>query len=153
MIDEEKRLQVIFSLISLAHEMRNARFPKTSYSKILRETIYFVWEIRDVSKHSNLRKRSKAAEGLQASALDYDHAVPMRIVIETLLCAWPDKQEVEKVLRCFVHGVLITKEEHELLREKGLSSKMPNDWDGKDWTARYLKVGIELSALQGGEMA
>ena len=152
MIDEEKRLQVLFSVIALACEMREAGFPKTSYSKILRETIFFVWEIRDVKKHSLLRKRSKAAEGLLPGELDYDHAVPMRIVIEVLLGAWPDRTAVELALRNLVLGVMITKQEHELLRERGLSSKMPDDWDGKDWTARYKQVGIEFSAVQSGEM-
>ena len=99
MIDEEKRLQVIFSVIALVYEMREVGFPKSSYSKILRETIYFVWEIRDLSKHSPLRKRSKAADGLPPSELDYDHAVPMRLVIELLLNAWPDKEIVELVLK------------------------------------------------------
>lgn len=153
MIDEEKRLQVIFSVIALAHEMREAGFPKTSYSKILRETIYFVWEIRDVSKHSPLRKRSKAAEGLPPSELDYDHAVPMRLVIESLLNAWPDTEKVEQFLRDLVRGVLITKDEHDTLRRQGLSSKMPDDWDGKDWAARYKEVDIEFSTLQAGEAA
>lgn len=153
MIDEEKRLQVIFSVVALAYEMREAGFPKSSYSKILRETIYFVWEIREVSKHSPLRKRSKAAEGLPPSELDYDHAVPMRLVIERLLNAWPDKEIVELVLKNLVRGVLITKNEHDLLRREGLSSKMPSDWDGKDWTARYREAGIEFSTLQAGEAA
>ena len=151
MIDEEKRLQVIFSVIALAHEMREAGFPKTSYSKILRETIYFVWEIRAMSKHSALRLRSKAAEGLLPSELDYDHAVPMRIVIDLLLGAWPEKDAVEHVLRNLVRGVLITKEEHKCLRKKLLSSKMPADCDRKDWAARYKKLGIEMPVPQGGE--
>lgn len=153
MIDEEKRLQVIFSVIALVYEMRDVGFPKSSYSKILRETIYFVWEIRDLSKHSPLRKRSKAADGLPPSELDYDHAVPMRLVIELLLNAWPDKEIVELVLKNLVRGVLITKNEHDLLRSEGLASKMPSDWDGKDWTARYKKAGIEFSTLKAGDAA
>ena len=68
----------------------------------------------------------------------------MRTVIEMILNKSPDRQAVEDIIRRFVHGVLITKEEHEYLRENGLSSKMPADWDGKDWTARYTKVGISL---------
>jgi hypothetical protein len=150
-IGEEKRLQVIFSVIALVHDMRKEGFPKTSYSKILRETIFFVWEVREVTKHSQIRERSKAAEGLPPSELDYDHAVPMRIVMEMLLRAWPDEGAVEHALRNLVRGVLITKREHQRLREKGLSSKMPDDWDGKDWAARYKAVGIEFSTMQGGE--
>ena len=149
MVNEEKRLQVVFSVILLAHEMRAAGFSKTSYSKILRETIYFVWEIREVSKHSPQRIRSKAADGLPPSELDYDHAVPMRVVTEILLGAWPEKDAVEHVLRNLVRGVLITKDEHNMLSREGLSSKMPSDWDGKDWTARYREVGILLSSPKG----
>lgn len=39
-----------------------------------------------------------------------------------------------------------------MLRERELSSKMPGNWDGKDWTARYKELGIELSSLQSGEV-
>lgn len=43
-----------------------------------------------------------------------------------------------------MHCVLTTNEEHKHLRKEKLSSKMPDDWDGKDWTARYREVGISL---------
>ena len=99
--------------------------------------------------HSILRKKSKAANGLSPDQLDYDHAVPMRIVIEMIINAWPDKQAVERILRDLVHGVLITKKEHESLRTAKLASKMPDDWNGNDWSARYKKLGIELSTQEG----
>lgn len=143
-ISEKDRLQIVLSVVELAHEMHKLGFPKAAYSRILRETIFFAWEIREISKHSNLRERSAAAEGLPPSQLDYDHAVPMRIVIEMILNKSPDREAVEDIIRRFVHGVLITKEEHEYLRKKELSSKMPDDWDGEDWAARYTKVGISL---------
>jgi hypothetical protein len=147
-ISEKDRLDIVFSVVELAHKMYGLGFPKAAYSRILRETIFFVWEIRERSKHSHLRARSKAAEGLLPSQLDYDHAVPMRIVIEMILNKSPDRQAAEDIIRRFVHGVLITKEEHEYLRENGLSSKMPADWDGKDWTARYREVGITLAGQE-----
>ncbi|WP_223428476.1 hypothetical protein [Tateyamaria pelophila] len=142
--NEEKRLHVIFSVVAIAHEMRELGFPKTAYSKILRETIFFVWEIRELSKYSPMRKRSKAAEGRRNDKLDYDHAIPMRIIIEMLLNKWPNKEAVTYIITHLVHGVLITKEEHILLSEEGLSSTMPKDWDGSDWMTRYKKVGIDL---------
>lgn len=146
MIDEEKRLRIVLSVVALAHEMREAGFPKTAYSKILRETIHFVWETRELSKYSRMRKRSKAAEGLSPRDLDYDHAVPMRIIIEMILNAWPSREAVKRILKDLVHGILITKAEHALLRYKKLSSKMPDDWNGKDWTARYKAAGIDLTS-------
>lgn len=60
-------------------------FPRAAYSRILRETIFFVWEISEISKHSNLRVRSKAADGVPPSQLDCDHAVPMRLIIKMIL--------------------------------------------------------------------
>lgn len=149
-MDKEKRIATIFSIVAVAHEMRQDGFSKTAYSKILREGIFFVWESREAPKYSKSRIRSKAAEGLPPSQLDYDHAVPMRIVIEMILDAWPDKEAVEKILTDLVRGVLITKKEHERLREKKLASRMPDDWDGKDWTARYKKLGIEVSPEKSG---
>ena len=149
-ISEKDRLHIVLSVVELAHEMYRFGFPKAAYSRILRETIFFVWEIREISKHSELRARSKAAEGLLPSQLDYDHAIPMRIVIEMILDAWPDKESVEKILTELVRGVLITKKEHERLREKKLASRMPDDWDGKDWTARYKKLGIEVLPEKSG---
>lgn len=149
MIDEEKRLQVVFSTVELAHGMCEMGFPKTAYSKILRETIHFVWEIRELPKHSKLRIRSKAASGLKPSDLDYDHAVPMRIVIDIILTEWPDRRKVEWVLRNMVRGILITKDEHRELRKHKLASSMPEDWDGQDWTARYRVAGIELADQEG----
>ena len=151
MISEEKRLQTVFSVIALSHEMRELGYPKTAYSRILREAVFFVWEMRETAKHSKHRVRSKAAVGLHPRELDYDHAVPMRVVVELLLDAWPNKQAVEYVLRNLVRGVLITKDEHGNLRKELLSSKMPEDWNGIDWDARYKKVGIELSFPEGGE--
>lgn len=151
MMDEETRLQTVLSVIAISHGMREVGYPKTAYSRILRETIHFVWELREGTKHSKLRIRSTAGIGLQPRELDYDHAVPMRIIVERLLDAWPDKQAVEHLLRNLVRGVLITKEEHRLLREKGLSSRMPDDWDGSDWQARYEAAGIELSSIETGE--
>lgn len=149
MIDEEKRLAIIFSVAETAFVMQQSGFPKTAYSKLLREAIFFVWEIREKPKHSKHRVRSNAAIGLPSSELDYDHAVPMRIVIEMILAAWPDTQRVEWIIRNLVRGVLITKDEHSLLRARKLSSQMPDDWDGKDWAARYREVGICLSSPKG----
>ena len=148
-IEEGKRLRVIFSAVKLAYEMRDLGFQKTAYAKILRETIHFVWEIREIPKRSRYRLRSKAALGVPLSELEYDHAIPMRVVIEMILTNWPDKRQVEWVLRNMVRGVLITKEEHNSLRDKKLSSAMPDGWGGQDWTARYRMAGIELADQEG----
>jgi hypothetical protein len=72
-------------MVELAREIYELGFPRAAYSRILREIIFFAWEIREISRHSNLRVRSKAAVHLQPSLLDYDHAVPMRLVLEMIL--------------------------------------------------------------------
>ena len=148
MIDEEKRLAIVFSVAETALAMREAGFPKTAYSKLLRETIFFVWEVREATKYSKDRRRSKAAMGLMPSELDYDHAVPMRIITDLILNALPNREAVEKILQELVCGVLITKQEHDFLRKENLASKMPDDWNGKDWAARYRTAGILISDQQ-----
>ncbi|MBW0159245.1 hypothetical protein [Sedimentimonas flavescens] len=146
MIDDEKRLEFVLSAVELAFNMRDAGLSKTSYSRVLRETIFFVWEIRKFEKHSPLRERSQAAVGLPKNQVDYDHAIPMQIVIGKLLEAWPNREEVVNIVRNMVHGVIITKHEHAHLRQIGLNSRMPQGWDGNVWTARFDAAGIALAS-------
>jgi len=49
------------------------------------------------------------------------------------------------LLRKFYISVAITKHEHTVvLKEFGLASGMPNDWNGTDPLARYSKAGIRI---------
>jgi len=75
----------------------------------------------------------------------YDHAIPFRYIEAELLdLAEVTPQAVADVLekKCVV--ALITTEEDRKLNAAGLSSKMPENWDGLDPLARYKAVGIDL---------
>jgi len=75
----------------------------------------------------------------------YDHAIPFRYIEAELLgLAEVTPQAVADVLekKCVV--ALITTEEDRNLNAAGLSSKMPENWDGLDPLARYKAVGIDL---------
>ena len=138
------RVDLITRAVDLALLMRAAGVNRTAYAKILRETIFYVWETRSKTKYDRTRLRSRAARDLPPAELDYDHAIPMKIVIDQLLEAGPDPVAVGRILHEMVHAVLITKNEHSELQKKKLGNAMPSDWDGADWTARYRKAGIRL---------
>jgi hypothetical protein len=140
----EERAELVLSVIELAVKMKAAGMPKTPYARMLRESIFFVWETAAIKKHGKERRRSRAAVGMKPADLDYDHAIPMKIVIDMLLEAWPDKRLARQILEQKVIGVLITKDEHKRLREIGLHSSMPRDWDGVDWRARYQYAQIDV---------
>ena len=138
------RIDLITRTVDLALRMRAAGVSRTAYAKILRETIFFVWEVGSKTKYDKTRRRSWAARGLPPAELNYDHAIPMKIVIDQLLESGPDPVAVGRILHEMVHAVLITKNEHSKLQEKELGNAMPSDWDGADWTARYRRAGIRL---------
>jgi hypothetical protein len=138
------RTDLITRAVDLALLMRAAGVGRTAYAKILRETIFFVWETGSKAKYDQSRPRSWAARGLRPAELDYDHAIPMKIVIDQLLEAGPDPVAVSRILREKVHAVLITKKEHSELQKKKLGNAMPSGWDGADWRARYREAGIRL---------
>ena len=141
------RLEIVTQAVDLALRMRAAGVSRTGYAKMLREVIFFAWETAEHSKYDPARPRSAAAQGLPPAELDYDHAIPMKIVIDLALKAGPDADAVEGVLREKVHAVLITKEEHARLRDLKLGNEMPVDWDGIDWRARYRAAGITLPEM------
>ena len=53
------------------------------------------------------------------------------------------KRRVSNLLRKLFRVRRVTKNEHDELTGKGLRSKMPGNWNGKDPWARYDLVGIE----------
>ena len=138
------RIDLIACAVDLALRMRAAGVRRTAYAKVLRETIFFVWETGSKTKYDKSRRRSWAARDLQPAEMDYDHAIPMRIVIDQLLEAGPDPVAVGRILHEMVHAVLITKKEHSELQKKKLGNAMPSNWDGMDWRARYREAGIRL---------
>lgn len=144
MLVRDKNVHIIVSAVHLAMQMREAGVSRTGYSRILRETVFFSWETFGEPKYSQNRPRSVSSVGLLRRCLDYDHAIPMSIVIDDLVNAGPKPEAVLNILQTKVLGVLLTKEEHAALRNSGLSASMPPGWDGVDKYARYRILGIEI---------
>jgi hypothetical protein len=81
----------------------------------------------------------------QPQMLIHEHVIPKKVVIELLLkLPNPTTGSVHQLLESFCKGVVITKEEDTRLNRRGLRSKMPSDWDGKDLWARYTVAKIVL---------
>lgn len=83
----------------------------------------------------------------QAGNLVKDHAIPIRALRIAMLEERPSSIEAirEYLLRWYRLGV-ITQSEHNRLRQLGLVSAMPSDWDERDVFARYLTAGIKLAS-------
>ena len=140
------QLALIAEAVKYCQRVKAMGMPAACYSKALREPVYFLWERRNGGK-SRAKFRSRAAQGLNFGKREivYDHAIPFRYIEAELLdLAEVTPQAVADVLekKCVV--ALITTEEDRKLNAAGLSSKMPENWDGLDPLARYKAVGIDL---------
>ena len=51
---------------------------------------------------------------------------------------------IYKLIDKYYYVALITKDEHKKLSNKGYKQKMPEDWDGQSFKARYQKAGINI---------
>jgi len=74
-----------------------------------------------------------------------DHALPLSILLNSVYQR--KLTDVDDLIRLVaLHSVmaLITKEEDDRLKSRGLVKTMPSSWDSKDVLARYKHVGIEL---------
>jgi hypothetical protein len=79
----------------------------------------------------------------------YEHAVPAGVVRVALLDGGTDEALVASLLVSAGEVAVLLRSEDALLRAAGLAQKMPAGWQvGDEPTARYDKVGIELSAVR-----
>ena len=147
-MDEQRRLELIVEAVRYCQRVASMGMKPSSYSKALREPVYFLWECRQgTSKDQRAQYRSRAALGVQRGAgqLVCDHAVPFNYLQDELLgISEVTARAVRDVLNRHGVTVLITKEEDRRLNQAGLRSRMPDDWDGSDRLARYKAAGIKI---------
>lgn len=88
--------------------------------------------------------------GTSAQRQAKDHAVPVKVIISTLMEAPVlDRDFVLETLSQFYVSVILSEDEHVVvLKNLGLESDMPPDWDGKEPFARYRVAGIEVLPLK-----
>jgi hypothetical protein len=89
------------------------------------------------------RMRRKADD--KEIRLIVDHAVPLASMIEWLFEPGADlsRNAIRQHLKRWYHLGVLTSSEDATLNRLGLRSKMPDDWDGKDLTARYHQAAIK----------
>ncbi len=145
---ESQRLALIVEAVRYCQRVKAMGMPVSSYSKALREPIYFLWECRESKNKEHVAKsRSRASLGIGfgTGELVYDHSVPFKYLqAELLALSEVTVETVATALSRYRAGVLITKEEDARLNAAGYRSKMPKGWDGADHFARYKAVGIEI---------
>jgi hypothetical protein len=77
---------------------------------------------------------------------EVEHAMPQKELIKLISATDLDPAEVWHLLSTYLVTYYVTKEEHDRLKNLGLQSKMPDDWDGVDPLARYRAAEIDVSA-------
>ena len=86
------------------------------------------------------------------SNFSFEHMVPKgkyifnRIKEEAKKNISDDKLQklIYELVDKYYYVALITKDEHKKLSNKGYKQKMPEDWDGQSFKARYQKAGINI---------
>ena len=84
--------------------------------------------------------------------LIHEHAVPRNIIKQKIIDnlestdLYDDEciNKVFNIIRDLSKSVVITKDEDKKLNKAGRRQKMPENWDGKDWKARYRLEDKEI---------
>jgi hypothetical protein len=93
------------------------------------------------------RKIGTSENGLLASKVESDHAVPLSVIVDKIINQNEmDEKILFSLLSKYLVSVNITNEEHMRLKDLGLQSSMPNGWDHSDPYARYAAAQIKLES-------
>ena len=132
--------EIIDSLLWQVKGFKNGHVSERATKRILRASIR-----RIKSKNIGF---SSASENETKN--DEDHAVPVKVIIQMIMDSKNiDRASIIEILDKFFVSVTITKKEHkETLKNNGLESDMPNDWDFNDPFARYKSVGIKINEIK-----
>ncbi len=126
-------------------------------NKIVRETIFFLYEGGDLDKWSFERPHSAAARALHHDARSkgvrcngkqfpvvYDHAVPLDALSNGLREATASYEEMHDFLIQHVQGVAILTGENAKLSKRGLRNRLPAGAQTHDLLARYRTAEINF---------
>jgi len=154
-MNDTKRLQLIAEAVRYCKYVKKKGMPPTCYTKALREPIHFLWERRigAIPPHFSGPKvcaamfRSRKAKGVRfgKDKLVYDHAIPLNYLQDELLnLSSVTARRVKRLLNKFCIVVLITKKEDQKLNNANYQERMPDNWNGTSFRARYKAVGIKI---------
>jgi len=135
--NHNKKLQMLIKVIEDCKTHIELKTPNRVWST------YFRYALNEFEKDVNLISKSLIDDPEQK--VIYEHAIPFRIVRDKLIQLDEiTKQSVSAILEKYHVVAKISEKEDRLLKEAGLDSKMPDNWDEKNMFARYESVGIEI---------
>lgn len=83
--------------------------------------------------------------------LRHEHSIPKVFIedkIEELYeKAIATKDNILNLLNNYSHATIVNKDEDTVINKHGLRSKMPKNWDGNDFLARYKEAGIAVAKI------
>ena len=142
-IEVARAIAEIFSALDRLHREGAS---DASGSRVRREAVHFLWELREGAKLAASRPHSAAArerrKACATDGLEYDHSIPVACFMPELRRAATSPEAMLYALRTYVRPVILTSEEHGLLAASGLRAKMPASCAPSDPTARYRQAGI-----------
>ena len=131
----ERHIQMMIKVINDAHEHIKMETPNRVWST------YFRYALNDLEKGNEYISQSMIESPNQKKIRD--HTVPFKIVRDKLLAIENiNYDSVSKILNRFHVVTIISIEEDQKLKDAGLNSRMPKNWDGINSFARYETVGI-----------
>ena len=149
--NDEADLSVVLSVLRAfaAHQQATGA---SSSVKVLRETIFFLWEgprLPAGGKYSPELLHSPAARERRAlghrGGLVFEHVIPVSILIRRLLADVPANEKALRIaLEASPERVIITKAEDDALTAAGMRNTTPAP---DDVWSRYRAVGLDPSAF------
>jgi hypothetical protein len=133
----EKSLRMMMKVIAHCREHLQMGTRKRVWST------YFRYALSEMKK--DILYSSKSLIENPDQDVIYEHSIPFNMIRDKLMNLNEITFEsVSETLDQFHIVAQISVKEDLKLKEAGLNSKMPEDWDGENKFARYESVGIEI---------
>src|SRR5579862_6257574 len=111
-LDKRTRLCLICEAVRYCQQVQELGMPSSSFSKALREPIYFLWECYDGPKYKRCKYRSIETVGKSSGRgeIVYDHSIEFRQLQKTLLgMEEVTAEKVERELGRYLKPVILTR--------------------------------------------
>jgi len=152
MVTEKDCIEAIRQILTQLYFLTDAGFPRHRIGRVEREAIFFIYEGSD--KYGDSKPHSAAARQLRRlnsgtlppKTVTYDHAIPLASMRDEMRAATVSTDAMAIFLKRFIRGVVLTREENNLLNLTGLRRRLPEGAASHDMLARYRAVGIVFEA-------
>lgn len=136
----------IYFAVQQAKQAEKFGFKRNECCRNLKLAIDHYWrKVHLKQRKKENMPRSIVAQNEDLKNCDVEHSVPLMVLVNKLMDRKRlTKNYISKTLTSCYRVMVITRGEHRLLNSTGLTSRMPENWDGKDVWARYSAVKIKL---------